>query len=233
MPELLELPHLVEQHRVSQMQVRRGRIEARLHPQRLAAPQLSDQLRRRAAPRACRARARPAGRRNPSWVFQRSATGFGLTEARAARALTGRLSARVGFARPRAAKCSRWPHASDRHSSNWLVGLEISWTRWLQLAVGAWSPGSGCGPAQRLRLSMRVFRRLPTAAAIAPAGATSGTRSRELPGREVGADAKSDPPKPIWLRKSPLPRPPLAPPIETTDLSSSPPTTPWIASSAS
>src|SRR5262249_23702792 len=34
MPEHLEMFHLPKKHRVAQMQVRRGRIEARLHPQR-------------------------------------------------------------------------------------------------------------------------------------------------------------------------------------------------------
>ena len=33
MSQILELAHLVEQHRVSEMQVRRGRIEARLDAQ--------------------------------------------------------------------------------------------------------------------------------------------------------------------------------------------------------
>ena len=36
MPELLELPHLVEQHGVPEMQVRRRRIETRLYAQRPA-----------------------------------------------------------------------------------------------------------------------------------------------------------------------------------------------------
>ncbi len=40
MPELLELAHLVEQHRVPDVQVGSCRIEARLHPQRRAAPEL-------------------------------------------------------------------------------------------------------------------------------------------------------------------------------------------------
>ena len=43
--ELLELPHLVEQYRVAQMQVRRRGIEARLHLQRLAPLEFLDQLR--------------------------------------------------------------------------------------------------------------------------------------------------------------------------------------------
>ena len=38
--ELLELPHLVEQHRVPEMQVRRGGIEAGLDPERLATSSL-------------------------------------------------------------------------------------------------------------------------------------------------------------------------------------------------
>ena len=42
--ELLELPHLVEQHGVPEMQVGRGRVEARLDVQRLAPAQLLDQL---------------------------------------------------------------------------------------------------------------------------------------------------------------------------------------------
>ncbi len=33
MTELLELPHLVEQHGMAQVQIRRGGIEAGLHPQ--------------------------------------------------------------------------------------------------------------------------------------------------------------------------------------------------------
>ena len=36
MAEVLELPHLVEQHRVAEMQIRRGRIESGLDPQRAA-----------------------------------------------------------------------------------------------------------------------------------------------------------------------------------------------------
>ena len=44
MAELLELPHLVQQHGVAEMQVRRGGIEAGLDQQRLAAPQLPDQV---------------------------------------------------------------------------------------------------------------------------------------------------------------------------------------------
>ena len=35
-PEILELPHLVQQHRMAEMQIGRGRIEARLDPQRPA-----------------------------------------------------------------------------------------------------------------------------------------------------------------------------------------------------
>ena len=38
--ELLELAHLVEQHRVPEVQIRRGRVEARLDAQRHAAQQL-------------------------------------------------------------------------------------------------------------------------------------------------------------------------------------------------
>ena len=44
MAEVLELPHLVEQHRVAQVQVRRGRVEARLDPQRPAERQPALQL---------------------------------------------------------------------------------------------------------------------------------------------------------------------------------------------
>ena len=36
-PEILELPHLVDEHGVPEMQIGRGRIESRLDPQRLAA----------------------------------------------------------------------------------------------------------------------------------------------------------------------------------------------------
>ena len=45
MPELLELAHLVEQHRVPEMQVRRRRIESRLDLERTAALQLLLELR--------------------------------------------------------------------------------------------------------------------------------------------------------------------------------------------
>ena len=45
MPELLELAHLVEQHRVPEVQVRGGRIEARLHAQRRAALELPGEVR--------------------------------------------------------------------------------------------------------------------------------------------------------------------------------------------
>ena len=45
--ELLELAHLVEQHRVPEMQIRRGRVESRLHLERTAAPQLLLKLRSR------------------------------------------------------------------------------------------------------------------------------------------------------------------------------------------
>ncbi len=43
-PELLELPHLVEQHGVAEMQIRRGGIETRLDMQRFPALQFFDQL---------------------------------------------------------------------------------------------------------------------------------------------------------------------------------------------
>ncbi len=36
MPQILELAHLVQQHGMAQMQIGRGRIEARLHAQRPA-----------------------------------------------------------------------------------------------------------------------------------------------------------------------------------------------------
>ena len=55
MAELLELAHLVDEHRVAQMQIRCGRIEPRLDAQRLATRQfllefgLDEQLRRPAA----------------------------------------------------------------------------------------------------------------------------------------------------------------------------------------
>ena len=45
MAEILELPHLVDQHRVAEVQVRRGGVEAGLNPQRLAALQLAFELR--------------------------------------------------------------------------------------------------------------------------------------------------------------------------------------------
>jgi hypothetical protein len=35
-PEILELPHLVEQHGVAEVEVGRGRVEARLHAERPA-----------------------------------------------------------------------------------------------------------------------------------------------------------------------------------------------------
>jgi len=44
-PELLELAHLVDEHRVSEMQVGRRRIEARLDTQRLATRELAGELR--------------------------------------------------------------------------------------------------------------------------------------------------------------------------------------------
>ncbi len=43
-PELLELPHFIEQHGVTQVQVRRGRIESGLDMQRFAALQFGNQL---------------------------------------------------------------------------------------------------------------------------------------------------------------------------------------------
>ena len=43
-PELLELAHLVEQHRVPEVQVGGGRVEARLHVQRRAAPELPGEV---------------------------------------------------------------------------------------------------------------------------------------------------------------------------------------------
>ena len=64
--ELLELAHLVQQHRVPEMQVGRGRIEARLHAQRRAALQLLRQVRRRRAPRSRRDRALRSVPRNSS-----------------------------------------------------------------------------------------------------------------------------------------------------------------------
>ena len=45
MAEFLELPHLVDEHRVPEMQIRRGGIEARLDAQRLAASSFRQQLR--------------------------------------------------------------------------------------------------------------------------------------------------------------------------------------------
>ena len=44
MPEVLELAHLVEQHRVAQVQVRRGRVESGLDAQRAAFLQAGFQL---------------------------------------------------------------------------------------------------------------------------------------------------------------------------------------------
>ena len=44
MAQLLELPHLVEQHGMAEVQVRRGRIEARLDAQRAAELQAGLQL---------------------------------------------------------------------------------------------------------------------------------------------------------------------------------------------
>ena len=43
-PELLELPHLVEQHGVPEMQIRSGGIEPRLHPKGLAPRELAAQV---------------------------------------------------------------------------------------------------------------------------------------------------------------------------------------------
>ena len=43
MPEVLELPHLVEHHGVSQMQIGSGRIETRLYPEGLALRELAAQ----------------------------------------------------------------------------------------------------------------------------------------------------------------------------------------------
>jgi len=43
-PELLELAHLVDEHRVPKMQIGRSRIEPRLDAQRLAALELLDQF---------------------------------------------------------------------------------------------------------------------------------------------------------------------------------------------
>ena len=40
MPEVLHLAHLVQHHRVPEMDVRRGRVEAELDPQRRAAREL-------------------------------------------------------------------------------------------------------------------------------------------------------------------------------------------------
>src|SRR5690606_9278978 len=44
MPQLLELTQLINKHGMSQVQIRRGRIEAGLDAQRLAALKLGDQL---------------------------------------------------------------------------------------------------------------------------------------------------------------------------------------------
>ena len=41
---LLKLPHLVEQHRMAQMQIRRSGIEARLDPERRAASKLANEV---------------------------------------------------------------------------------------------------------------------------------------------------------------------------------------------
>jgi hypothetical protein len=43
--EFLKAAHLVDEHRVAEMQIRSGRIEACFHAQRLTAPQLRQQLR--------------------------------------------------------------------------------------------------------------------------------------------------------------------------------------------
>ncbi len=45
MPQLLELPHFVEQHGVPEMQIGRRRIEAGFHAQRLTSVQLANQIR--------------------------------------------------------------------------------------------------------------------------------------------------------------------------------------------
>ncbi len=44
MPELLELAHLVQQHRVPEVQVGGGRVETGLHVQRGAAPELAGEV---------------------------------------------------------------------------------------------------------------------------------------------------------------------------------------------
>ena len=44
MAELLKLPQLVDQHRVAEMQIRRGRIETGLDPQRTAGFELLDEF---------------------------------------------------------------------------------------------------------------------------------------------------------------------------------------------
>ena len=44
-PEILEVPHLVEQHGVAKVQVRRRRIETQLDAQRPSLTQLADELR--------------------------------------------------------------------------------------------------------------------------------------------------------------------------------------------
>ena len=46
MPELLELPHLVDEHGVPEMQIGCRRIEARLDPQRTPTRQFPFQVRR-------------------------------------------------------------------------------------------------------------------------------------------------------------------------------------------
>ena len=45
MAEILESAHLVDEHRVAEVQIRRGRIEAGFDAQRLATAQLRQQLR--------------------------------------------------------------------------------------------------------------------------------------------------------------------------------------------
>ena len=44
MAEVLELPHLVEEHRMTQVQVGRGGIEPGLHPQRTAGLEFFDEI---------------------------------------------------------------------------------------------------------------------------------------------------------------------------------------------
>ena len=44
MPEVLELAHLVQDDGMAQVQVRRGRVEPRLHAQGLALGQLADEV---------------------------------------------------------------------------------------------------------------------------------------------------------------------------------------------